>query len=151
MNKKRLIIISIVAIVLIVLISCFVTHRDKTEPIEELVRPPQHEAGPADMINTVLVDLKEFNDSGFFGTATIDEYSDGSSKVLVLLDDFSGNVAIFSGSCSDLGESKTRLNNLRSGVSETEFESSADEIAGSGGFAIIVFSEEGNVMACGDK
>lgn len=156
MNKKTIAIVAVVAVVIVgFLVVRFFSAEPETET-EERVGPPAGTPGPADVIDTTLVDLFEVDESGQSGFATIDEFDDETQVVLQISGepDSTRSASIRSGSCDNPGEVMFDLNDVVNGRSETSFGISADEIVGAGPFLIAVFAtddESEALVACGDR
>ncbi len=156
MDKKTVTALVIVTVLVagFFLIRTFTGEREPE--LIERIGPPQNDLGPADLLDTTLIDLFEVNESGRGGFATIDDYDNEVQVVIQLIGDSEVNrpANLRSGSCNSPGDIINDLNDVINGRSETMFSLSVDEITGGSSFMIAVFeseSESETMIACGEK
>ncbi len=154
MNKKLFVIAGITVVLLAGIFLTVILRGDPEEEIIERVGPPVSIPGPADILETTLVDLFEVDESGQSGFATIEEFEDQTRVAIQLIGDPDENwsAVLRSGSCANPGEVRFELNEVSDGRSETLFDLPAGEVIG-GSFLIAVLSpdEPGDMVACGNR
>ncbi len=154
MNKKLFVIAGITVILLAGIFLAVIIRGGSEEEIIERVGPPVTVPGPADILETTLVDLFEVDGSGQSGFATIEEFEDQTRVVIQLIGDSNDNwsAVLRSGSCANPGEVRFELSDVSDGRSETLFDLPAGEVTG-GSFLIAALSpdEPGEMVACGNR